>query len=221
MKNPWVALPQEQEFVLKEDRAKIYAYNEKVGRDDDHWIHLELIPEPFLGRPDAPVLLLSLNPGYSEEELAYHRDPLFIKRSMTNLLHGAQEYPLFLLDPAIAASPGGGYWRQRLSYLIGQSSDKAVANSVLCVEYFPYHSRKYKPCNLLHSQEYGFELVRNAIRRGATIVGLRSFRFWGKAVPELATYAKYFQVNSTQNPTITKNNLPTGFDVVVEAINSK
>lgn len=61
MVNPWISLPASALFVLSRDAEAIEAFN--AGASESHAIHLEVIPEPFIGLPDAPVVLLNLNPG--------------------------------------------------------------------------------------------------------------------------------------------------------------
>ena len=48
--------------MLREDADEIERFNAKARYD--HAFHLDLIPEPFIGNPAAPVVLLNLNPGF-------------------------------------------------------------------------------------------------------------------------------------------------------------
>jgi hypothetical protein len=134
MTNPWQRLPLQPPYVLPEDAPLIHAFN--ANANQDAVIYLELIPEPYLGSPDAPVVLLSLNPGFSSDDPQHHQDPRFAERSRDNLLHRKSEYPFFLLDPAITA-PGNRWWTRRLGPLIREYGLETVAQRVLCVEYFP------------------------------------------------------------------------------------
>ena len=125
-----------------------------------------MLPEPFLGRRDAPVVLLNLNPGYSPEGPRIHSDPSFAARVRRNLCHLPAEYPFYLLDPAITG-PGRDWWEPKLRQLIGQVGRQVVATGVLCIEYFPYHSRRFRHRRLpLPSQQYSFSLVREALSEG-------------------------------------------------------
>jgi hypothetical protein len=97
----------------------------------------------------------------------------------------------------------------------------AVANGLLCVEYFPYHSDKYaRKTPRVKSQEYGIELVRNAITRKAIIIVLRSLDRWLVAVPELSSYGRRYCLNSTQNVAISEKNCPTGYGDIIEVLKS-
>ena len=94
-----------------------------------------------------------------------------------------------------------------------------IANEVCCIEYFPYHTKKFKPLKqILKSQKYGFELVKDAISRNALIIIMRAKNVWLKAVPELKNY-HYYALNSFLNVTISRKNLPGGFERIIEALN--
>ena len=59
----------------------------------------------------------------------------------------------------------------------------------MCIEYFPYHSEKYKPTTpLISSQHYGFSLARQALESGKMIVVMRRHNLWLAQVPELGSY---------------------------------
>ena len=77
MENPWTHLPDSPPFVLEEDCEAVEHFN--VKPDARTQIHTEILPEPFLGRPDAPVVVLSLNPGFHEYDLYWHRNNRFSK----------------------------------------------------------------------------------------------------------------------------------------------
>ncbi len=65
--NPWQRLPLLKPFVLPEDKSPLSSFN--ASASDDFFVHLELLPEPFLGSPNAPVVVLGLNPGFKEADL--------------------------------------------------------------------------------------------------------------------------------------------------------
>jgi hypothetical protein len=218
VRNPWERLPQVPPYVLAEDRPHIDEFN-RTAREDVS-IHLELFPEPFLGRSDAPVILLNLNPGFDElDRLAHHDRAEFVAACRDNLVHALVDYPLFLLNPALADSPGGRWWLQRLGPLIGECGLRAVAQRVLCVEYFPYHSKKFKALRTrLDSQLYGFQLVIAALKRRALVVAMRSEEKWLQAVPSLRGYDRLYRLDSRQNVTVSARNCPDGFRAIVESV---
>lgn len=90
MNNPWHRLPARSPFVLPEDAESVLAFNAKQCQraNQEHLLRLDLVPEPFVGRPDAPVVLLGNNPGVnSAESEADRRKPTFARRMRDNLLH--------------------------------------------------------------------------------------------------------------------------------------
>ena len=167
-------------------------------------------------------MLLNLNPGFSENDYLFYARPEACAASRQNLLHGATDYPFYFLNPRLRdpAHPSGPeWWSQKLRRLTDACGVETVAAKLACVELFPYHSRRYRAVGaILPSQRYGFELVRQAMARGAYLVMMRAKAPWLKAVPELAAYP-YVELNSKQNVTISPNNLPPKqFDVLVERL---
>jgi hypothetical protein len=68
MQNPWLTLPLSPPYILAEDDLAISAYN-RIFHDKgkkEQAIYREAFPEPYCGNPQAPILLLNLDPGYSE-----------------------------------------------------------------------------------------------------------------------------------------------------------
>jgi hypothetical protein len=218
MENPWRNLPSEPPYVLPDDREAIDWFNQTAK--PEHFIHLEHLPEPFLGRPDAPAVLLGLNPGYKPEDDRWHSDPPFVARSRANLTHERADYPFYLLDPSLQ-SPGHHWWSRKFRSPIAASSLEAVASSVLCIELFPYHSKRFAHSEVrVPSQSYSWHLVERAMDRGAIIVLLRSERLWMRVLPALSSYARLHRVRNVQNPSISPRNLPTAFDELVQEIGS-
>jgi hypothetical protein len=91
VQNPWLDLPETKDFVLPRDEKSIQAFNDQAKQE--HEIHLELLPEPYLGNPQANIVLLNANPGFSKNDHVYHSDKDFEKASRDNLYHVSQEYP--------------------------------------------------------------------------------------------------------------------------------
>ncbi|MBR4654552.1 MAG: hypothetical protein IKO72_14425 [Kiritimatiellae bacterium] len=55
-------------FVLSSDKANFSNYQRHVAKHSAGWdsyLHPEVLPQPFIGDPRAPVWYLLLNPGYS------------------------------------------------------------------------------------------------------------------------------------------------------------
>lgn len=83
--NPWLQLPAEPPYVLPADRPFVDRFNERAR--DRHRIRLEIIPEPYLGNPDAPVVLLNLNPGFVDDDRGLLLEPPFNDAARANLEH--------------------------------------------------------------------------------------------------------------------------------------
>src|SRR2546427_6801526 len=115
VRNPWLDLPHQAPFVLTEDAKAVADFNRSAT--DATRSHVELLPEPFLGDPKAPVVLLSLNPGFSHEDADCHTDPTFARLSRANLEHRACDHPFYLLNPTVSG-PGRRWWDRRLSRLL-------------------------------------------------------------------------------------------------------
>jgi hypothetical protein len=215
--NPWRHLPTEPQFVLESDRSDVLAYNAKPRRNPRHSVQLDILPEPFIGSPDAPVVLLSNNPGYAGKA-HLKRAGEFRQRMLDNLLHKTSRCPFLYLDPSLGDV--GRWWRIKLKILLARCGDEVLARSLLNVVFFPYPSNRFAHRRLeVPSRQYGFRLVRDAIKRGAVIVFMRRDDIWKEAVPELKKYDHCFQVRNVQNPAISPDNCPDGkFEMVVEAI---
>lgn len=217
MNNPWTALPLHEPFILEEDRQAVVNFN--VRALPEQRIHLEVLPEPFLGNPSARVVLLNLNPGYDPADILSHRDnPYFIDTSRKNLVHENLEYSFYLLDPANSSSLGAVWWRKRLREVIEDCGLEVVANQVLCVEYFPYHSVRFAFRQVLPSQQYSFHLVREAIHRNALVIQMRSRPAWFRVVPELDGYANYYRLRNPQSPYVSPGNCPDGYPRIIDAL---
>ena len=208
--NPWDNLPSAPPYALDGDAEPLERFNRTA--DDVYRYHLDILPEPFLGRPTASVVLLSLNPGYSGgEEQFHHLDDYFREVALANLGHREQEYPFYFLDPRMK-SPGHLWWQKRLRELIELFGNRLVARNVICLEYFPYHSEKFHGTTpLVPSQAYTFRILRNALARNAAIIVMRAERQWVSAVPELRG-ARLHVLNSKRGVYISRNNCPTGFE---------
>jgi hypothetical protein len=77
--NPWLALPPVAPFVLAEDRPTLDIFNRRAR--PDLRVETSLLPEPFVGRIDAPIVLLLLNPGLSDGDFCLHQQADFCRRA--------------------------------------------------------------------------------------------------------------------------------------------
>jgi hypothetical protein len=217
MINPWLKLDLDgEEKVLDCDRECVISANELCSdHQNDYYYHTNILPEPFYGSPDAPVYLLLANPGFSDEDKEYHDSEKFKGIISRNLNHEKSEYPFYFLNPELKDSPGGEWWLKRVRELILNTSLEQVARGIFTVELMPYHSKKFKLLpesisknGLFPSSDYSIHLVNEAMRANKHIIVMRSSKLWEKAVPELKTYNRRYQLNSPQAVYLTSKNLP-------------
>jgi hypothetical protein len=216
--NPWVHVPVDPPYVLLEDARAVGEFNASAGEAHQLQIN-KLLPEPFVGDPAAPVLLLSNNPGFGERSLL-RQQPEFMARMRAGLSRHPSAYPFVYLDPQCRET--GRWWWQKLTCLLRKFGAEVVARSVCNVVYFPYPSAKFRHgrCEV-RSQEYGFRLVREAVERGAMIVLMRKgqLKHWRNKVGELDGYANLIVLRNPQMPSVSPRNCEVGdYDRVVAAI---
>lgn len=211
--SPWTAIPSGPPFVLADDFPPIEAFNARCHAD--HRIELDALPEPFIGPTNAPVVLLSLNPGWNERDCEIHAQTTIAQLLRENLAGESKRFYYF--DDALTGSPGADWWRRRLGPLMraaGADADRRV----MVVEWFPYHSRRFSARSpALASQRYSISLVRNAMRRGAWIVSMRAERAWLNSVPELARYERRAKLTNPQNVTVSPGNC-VRFEEIVDGL---
>lgn len=204
MENPWRALPNVPPYVLGADLASINQSNAKR-----HWIEVEnVLPEPFIGAVhSARVIALQLNPGFNAElDPPVHAQADFRTALLKNLRHEESDWPFYYFDPAFTGTPGGKWWARHTKKLREAVPVKTLAQRFAVVELFPYKSHRYRRCDV-DSQSYGFELVRNAMKRDAVVLISRSLAMWESAIPELRGYGKRLTLSNYQRVYITPNNL--------------
>ncbi len=232
MQNPWRALPTAPDYVLPEDRAAVEAANVKnAERRKDAWryyYHLELLPDPYIGNLDAPVVLFSLNPGYTPAKSGDGNCNDDWWHANSAEMHGAyrrnfneepSEYPMFFLDPILRDSPGGQYWTRKLGELISACGDaERVAKNLTTIEFFPYHSNRFGGGCEVPSQAFARYQIQRAMARNALIIIVRAKRALLNAVPTLASYP-FVTVNSPASGCVSRGNVPE-FQRIVERINA-
>lgn len=181
-----------------------------------------MLPEPYLGHPAAPIVLLSLNPGFSKDDVPFYQDPYAREVWHKNLFHEPLEYPFILLDTGVPQAVGGSaWWRRKLALPLKLVGDAGAARAFFCIEFFPYHSKKYRPLDrVLPSQEYGFHLLREAMTREALVIVMRSQKVWEQAVPQLRRYGRKFVLKNPQNVSVSPGNCPNGWAEIERTLES-
>jgi hypothetical protein len=218
--NPWSHPFAEAPFVLPGDGEVVEAFNKKLRRRPNRYLQVKThLPEPFVGDPEAPVVLLSNNPGFGKKR-KLRKTPDFMERMRNNLRLQKAKYPFIYLDPKL--SEIGEWWKHKLKCLTNDCGLEIVARSVLNVAYFPYPSKRFgRKSPELSSQHFGFDLVRAAIDRGAIIVLMRKGKreLWTSKVPELESYDGFVVLKNPQNPSISPKNCRKGdYEKIVAAI---
>jgi hypothetical protein len=190
-------------------------------RNPDHVLHGELMPEPFVGDPAAPVVLLQLNPRASTNDVELHATKEFQTLIRDSLAHRFGQYPFYLLDPKLDL-PGGDYWKEKLRSLIRDCGDVVVARRLAVVEFHGYQSKNFRSLARwpFPSSQYAIELVKRAIARSAVIVCMRGFERWSECVPELSRYDRVVQLKNRRNPCISAGNMTDReYSMIRQAIN--
>lgn len=222
--NPWRALPVAAPFVATCDAPWLPLLQSRVVEGEEESVsaalNLELQPEPFFGPHAAPVVVLLLNPGLGEDDARHHLRDEFT-RALREHVQSERGAPHFhLLDPS--RGPGHRWWLRQVGPLLKAWGCRVeqLAARLLCIEFFPYHSRSFAHAHLrLPSQRFGFELLQRAMRRSALVLCMRGYRYWCGAVPELANYAGLLRPKNPRSGSLSAGNLGTeGFARVLRAL---
>jgi hypothetical protein len=94
--NPWADLPETPPFVAPADAPFIARYPSHVAS-----LRLDLLPAPYLGKPDASVYVLMLNPGGRHDDFKYGPD--FVQERRRALRFEASRC-FWSLDPSLCGS---------------------------------------------------------------------------------------------------------------------
>jgi hypothetical protein len=190
--NPWKEVPSEPPYVPPSDLGRVTSHNLSILRrpnPDDERLHTELLPNPYGGDPDAPVVLLMSHPGFSEDDHIAHESSTFHAATRANLLHEPTDWPLYALNPDFQGTPAWDWWTNFTNPLARRVGAETVARRVFYLQLSPYHSKKgviQAPSRL-----YTRDLLEAALARHALVVGLLAKRDWTEFVPGLAGYGRY------------------------------
>ena len=204
--NPWLLLPNQPTYWREIDYKSIVNFN-NLYNGTQYEIIGHILPEPFVGSPDAVIILLNLNPGFAgnQAHLETMGNPNFVNDSLLNLSHQINNF--FLLHHH---GPGQDWWTRKFKYII-QNFGLNKTDNFMCIEWFPYSSEKfhsnYWRRNSLPSQAYSFDLVRKFMKEGRLIVMMRSENLWIETIPQLQNYQNLIILNNPQNPSISPGNM--------------
>lgn len=215
--NPWKKLPLVAPFVLADDLRVIENHKNFIG------LRFDTLPEPLVGGlENAKIVFLALNPGFTDSDVDVNMklEP-FLEGCRTNL-NNPLTSPFYYFNGGLEETGGYKWWSAKLKPLIQAGvSLKTLRDKIMMIEYFPYHSINYKHINVFTpSQIYTFEIVKEAIRQGKTIVIMRSKSLWLQAVPELKDY-NCMTLSSAQNVVISPKNIgDLNFRVLLSELSS-
>jgi hypothetical protein len=209
--SPWSQLRPARECVLASDAEYVKAFNRRATANTR--IKTTLIPEPYFGDAAAPVVLLLLNPGVSRSDARWHAISDYRRRLLESVQSTKPAEHFHLRSEADA--PGATWWRRACRPLVeGLGLDEVagfdlLSKRLLCVEYFPYHSKTFAHGHLrLPSQEYSFRLVAEGVARGAEVVCMRGEKAWKGAVPALEGYKRYRKLKNPRASALSAKNVP-------------
>lgn len=190
-------------YVLPEDFAAI-AHHRNYSN-----LRLDALPGQIIGGLDkAEVIFLLLNPGFDDKDITLDLTlPHFVEANRRNLIDPFGS-PFYYLCGDLEQTGGYEWWCRILKPLLNAGITEAILrDKIMAIEYFPYHSKSYKNLPIVPSQQYAFDLVDEAIRRGKTIVVMRSKDLWFRAVPSLENYTGKMMIKNPRNPSVSSANL--------------
>src|SRR5918995_716656 len=91
MANPWRSVGMEAPYVYEPDKPAVAAFNARAS--DEHRIQTDVLPQPFLGSKDAPIVLLNLNPGFDDSDYLVYEEPSGFEAGRKTLPHEPLPYP--------------------------------------------------------------------------------------------------------------------------------
>ena len=229
MRNPWLNLDLRDmaspRYVHPADEAVVSAYEAK-RRGPDFELATHLFPEPWVGRLDAPVLLLLANPGVAERE----GNPKWIpsaaerQRASATMRQKKLDVPYYWLDEELTGTDGYDWAVQLLKRLVADVGSDGVTQNLLSLAAHPYHSSSFDDrLRGLHSQRFTLAALRRAISSDALVVALRARKYWFAAVPELEEHERRGRVlrsSAMQNTTLAAGNVEH-YDDLCHALSAK
>ena len=217
--NPWLGFKHSELMVHTDDLDAVQHHNATSKRNYEFLLHLA--PEPWIGNLNGNLLVLYANPGATEDNVNRVLQPdheLVMQKSIRNLNQENIEYPHFHFDPELNQTEGSKWFKAKYRWLLDETSEQILAKNLVTCELAPYHSMKWKiPKRKLPTQEFTFDIIRNAILRDAVILLARTPKLWIENIPELLRYPRVFRPNSI-NASVSPKNYPGHFNEIIEAL---
>ena len=213
--SPWTHIPSSPPYVLECDHTFVEHFNQKRAKESTR-IHTDLLPEPYFGNINARVVVLLLNPGVGTSDEQLHATEEFSSalRSAYASTGGTKHLHL----SAESQGAGSKWWARTCKALLEHLSKDQLADKLLTVEFSPYHSRSFGHADYrLPSQDFGFELVKQAMSNDALIVCMRGERFWYGAIPQLAKHGRLLHLRNPRSASLSPGNMD-GYKELLKAL---
>ena len=212
MLNPWADLPPKAPFIARVDADYIRRYPKPYSN-----LELDLLPSPYLGKPDARVYFLLRSPSAGHDDRKYSEFLSERRRA----LRFESAWCFWPLAPEMKRNRTYAfeYVTRLMREVLAAVGQERVAQRMMWLQYLGYQSREWVPFPVpLPSQEFAFSLLREAMNSGKVVIIGVGETLWTSAVPELADYG-YIPLDSPRNPTLTRRNMGQAeFTRVVEAL---
>jgi len=212
--NPWLDLKKiNGEYVAECDRGHVSSLKYDLAFDT--------LPWPYMGDPENAAVYVLSKSTIHKHALEVGDGEQREKAIRNNLAHSHPgRLPLLQMDPEFNGTGFQEWWRDKLRYVIHETSEEAVARFMFVAQYIPYsHKNKIDKPPELPSQKYTFALVRKAMAAGKTIVLMYPKREWYEAIPQLESYEKCYTllnpINGIENNNINGNG---NFENIIQTI---
>ncbi len=223
MENPWltynpkVGEPSFHAF----DKAHALAFNKGMSREEYKLAeHLE--PFPYLGNPNAEVVVLLANPGVNEKEAdtSFRLTPDEVAQNRRNLMHLDLKPGESTIHSTSVSGFESAWLKPRIRELVHATSLDRVSQGVFLANFHAYNSKSWYPIPFtFETQRYSFYLVGKAIERNSIIIMSRNLLGWFTAVPELYDYQNRVLFKSSRSVHISHGNLGTeAFELLTSRI---
>ena len=218
MNNPWLEYDYKANNKVHPLDAELF---EKVNRrlakrGEEFLLSDKNVALPYFGNPNANLFLLYANPGLDRTNTVREETP-----ELSRLFDAARRHELLedqafvFLRSEFMGTPGYQWWERTLRFVFRRYESpharKMALSNMFSAEIHPYKSVKYGPLTkkegYFPTSNYTFEIVDQAVKRGALILVARGKSEWFRAVPSLAKYDKVIYLSSAQQSVISPNNV--------------
>jgi hypothetical protein len=234
-KNPWNDILTKTDgdkkvIVAADDWEQIKDYLEQKNYQktkEEYKLQLDVYPQHYVGNiKTAKIIVLSKNPGYSEDfKNLYEDNKDYQQTCLNNLQLKENEVKFHAFD--LDQGDKFGYWGKKFKqwFKVVKTNDDLKKYSswfseyVALAEYFPYHSTQYdskldksfnNKTSYLPTQQFLFNLISKRIvdkDDSVTIIITRSYNKWYEAIPQLKEYKNCYETSNPSNPSLKPENL--------------